>query len=716
MTFLSPNAQVVLEERYLLKDHDTKELLETPEELFRRVATCVSGVESTIESQSQYRELYYKLLNGLYFIPNTPALINAGKPKGQLFGCFVLPVPDSIEGIFTAVKHMAIIHQSGGGTGFSFSRIREEGSVVKSTGRSASGPVGFMSPFNASTEAVKQGGVRRGANMGILRVDHPDIFQFIAAKAQEGKFKNFNFSVGLTDKFMEAVANQGSFDLISPTDGCIVRQVPAAEIMQAMVDHSWSTGEPGAIFLDAINRDNYLLELGEIESTNPCGEMPLFPYESCVLGSINLAKHLLRDSRDNWKVDYQRLEQTVRLAVRFLDSCIDANSYPLPEIEEVTKSNRKIGLGIMGWADMLLAMQIRYDSDVNLDLIDLVMGRIFEWADNESRKLGKEKGPFPNSAIANETIQGRRNASLTTIAPTGSISIIASCSSGIEPLFGYCQVAKRHVISQILVDLNPVVKTWCQEQDLSLDDFQLSLENIDDARAEVDRLNKYLGKVLPDYFITSPQIAPEWHVKVQAAFQRYVEAAVSKTVNLPFDATKKDVESIYLMAWKMGLKGLTVYRDGSREEQVIYTKSKETPAQKVMDNPQELDAKRYLVKTENGDTAYLCVPVDSQGNPWEVFTMGGFDSLPNQQDVKAIFRLISTALRGGIDPKTIVRQLDKANRDGKGSMFSVPALASRILKKAIGKFTAGICEKCGSVIKHESGCTSCDCGHYTHCG
>ncbi len=716
MARLNPNSLVVLEERYLRKDHATGELLETPDDLFRRVATCVARVETTPEAQARYQESYYKLLNGLYFMPNTPALINAGKPDGQLSACFSIPVEDSMESIFTAVKHMALIHQTGGGTGFSFSRLREEGAIVKSTGRSASGPVTFILPFDAATETVKQGGVRRGANMGTLRVDHPDIFQFIAAKSVEGKFSNFNFSVGLTDKFMEALENQTSFDLVSPVDKRVVRQVPAAEIMQALVDNAWAKGEPGALFLDTINRGNTLQAVGEIETTNPCGEIPLLPYESCNLGAINMTRHLTKDARDNWQVDYPRLEQTVRLGVRFLDSIIEANKFPLPEIEAATKANRKIGLGIMGWADMLLPLQVRYDSEANLELIDQVMGRIFEWADDESRLLGREKGPFPNSNLADETVQGRRNATLTTIAPTGTTSIIAGVSNGIEPLFGFCQVGQHKIVSQILVSLNPLVRRWCQEQDVDLTDFQLSLENLDEARAEVGRLNQYLLKVLPDYFITAPQISPEWHVRVQAAFQRYVCNAVSKTINLPNEATKKDVESVYLLGHKLGLKGLTVYRDGSREEQVIYTKAKNAPTERLVVNPEEMEAKRYLVKTENGDTAYLCVPVDTQGCPWEVFTMGGFDSLSNQCDVKAIFRLVSIALRGGIEPTAIIRQLDKANKDGKGHMFSVPALVSRVLKKALGKFSAGVCEKCGSVIRHEGGCTSCDCGLYTRCG
>lgn len=709
---LNRNALAVLQERYLWTDPSTGRQ-ETPEDMFLRVAKCMADVEATADQRAYYLEKYYQLLSGLYFLPNTPALINAGRPLGQLSACFVLPVEDSIDSIFEAVKHAAIIHKSGGGTGFSFSRLRESGAMVNTTGKVASGPVTFMEVFDAATETIKQGGVRRGANMAVLRVDHPDIMQFITAKRQEGRFRNFNFSVAITDKFIEALENDAMFELISPVDKQVKRRVKAREIMETIVDSAWASGEPGVIFIDAINRHNPLAALGELEATNPCGEQPLFPYESCVLGSINLARHLIWEN-GNAVVDFDKLEQTTRLAVRFLDACIDASTAPLPQIEEATKANRKIGLGIMGWADLLLALGVRYDSQAALDLVDQVMGSIYEWADNESRQLAKEKGPFPNSHLAEETVRGRRNATVTTIAPTGSISLIAGVSSGIEPLFGFAQVSKRHVVQEVLFELNQMVAKWCRDNQVDLSGFQISSTDLNAALAEVSRLNEHLQKILPQHFVTTHQIRPEWHLRMQAAFQKYVENAISKTINLPATASRRDVEQAYLLGYKLGVKGVTVYRDGSREEQVVYSRN-QRPVDLLQYNPDELSAKRYRVKTEDGRTAYIIVSQLEDGRVWEVFNKG-LDDLQQPWTTEALFRLVSIALRGGVPIKHVVTQLEKANRNNGGHMFTVPAQIRRALLRSLGDAeTEGTCLHCGGIIRREAGCATCPCGQSSHC-
>lgn len=703
---MNQNARYIMEERYLWTDPATG-VKETPEDLFSRVATTVAAVEVTQELQSHYTSRFYSIMNDLYFLPNTPALMNAGRPLGQLFACFVIPVEDSMEGIFDAVKYGAIIHKSGGGTGYSFSRLRESNAIVSTTGKVASGPVVFMRTFDTATETVKQGGVRRGANMAILRVDHPDIFSFIAAKKEPGAFTNFNFSVAVTDKFMEALEQDQFFDLVSPLTGDVIRSVKASEIMTAIIDGAWASGEPGVIFIDTINKANPLPHLGDMEATNPCGEQPLHPYESCVLGSINLGRHV-----KDGAVDLTLLEENTRLAVRFLDNCIDASSMPLPEIEEATKANRKIGLGVMGWADLLLLLGIKYNSEEALDAVDQIMGSIYQWADDESRQLAKEKGPFPNAHLAEEGFRGRRNATVTTIAPTGTISILAGASSGIEPLFGYAQVSQRKIVKEILFEITYPVKQYCEEQEIDLSKFKPSKKNMDSARNEVDRLNTYLRGVLPEYFTISQDISPDWHVKMQARFQRYVENAVSKTINLPNAATRKDVEQAYLMGYRMGVKGLTVYRDGSREEQVIYTQAKK-PSSIVRPRPDVLDGKIFRIKTERGDTTYITVGLDENGNPFEIFNYS-VEGMERPYEVESIYRLVSLGLRAGISVAEICRQLDKATR--RGHLYTTPAQVKRILMEAAGlNVDEGICPHCAGVIKREGGCLSCPCGKSSKC-
>jgi ribonucleoside-diphosphate reductase alpha chain len=521
----------------------------------RRVAKCIAGAETDPEKALHYEAKFYNLLDRLLFLPNTPTLVNAGRPNGQLSACFVLPVEDSIESIFEAIKQTAIIQKSGGGTGFDFSRIREQNQVVRSTGRQASGPLSFMQAFDAGTETIKQGGVRRGANMALLRCDHPNILQFINAKSEEGVYKNFNFSVAITDKFIQALENDELFELVSPLDGQVKRRIKATEIMQAIVEKAWSNGEPGVVFIDTINKDNPIKSM-EIQAVNPCSEQPLNSYESCVLGSVNLSRHLSAQ-----EINLTALEETVRTAIRFLDNCIDANHFPLPQIEAATKANRKIGLGVMGWADLLLLLDIKYDSQEALSLVDQIMGQLYLWADDESRSIAREKGGFPNASLADNDIQDRRNASLTTIAPTGSISILAGCSSGIEPIFSYAQAAKRAIISDALVDLNPVVAAYCHTQGIDLSDYNLKSQSLEMARQEVSRLNLYLKTVLPNYFVTAKEVSGDMHVRMQAAFQKYTDSGISKTVNLPNSATKKDVEDIYRLAYQLGCfpAGHTIY-------------------------------------------------------------------------------------------------------------------------------------------------------------
>lgn len=563
---LSENARYILAQRYLLKDENGK-IKETPSQLFRRTAKTIAKVELKYgKSKTDVKALekeFYRMISNLEFLPNSPTLMNAGTNLGQLSACFVLPVPDDIKGIFEAVTYTAIIHKSGGGTGFSFNRLRPKNDAVKSTGGVSSGPISFMQVFNCGTDVIKQGGKRRGANMGVLRVDHPDIFSFIVAKEKEGILSNFNLSVAVTNKFMEAVQSDGEFDLINPRTGQRSSTIKARAIWSLLTFMSWNNGEPAVIFIDKMNEANPTKELGEFETTNPCGEQPLLPYESCNLGSINLSKFIKK--RNCEVIDWNKLKKAVRLAVRFLDNVIDVNKYPLPQIEEITLGNRKIGLGIMGWADLLMSVGIKYDSDAALDLAKKTMKFIQDAGREMSRELAKEKGSFPNkdkSIYKNEEFM--RNATITTLAPTGTISLIAGCSQSIEPIFAIAH--KRNVqesLGRDLFEINFSIKTL------------LKTHGLWNAEIEKKIIETQCQKCLdiPDdikkIIVTAHQVSPEWHVKTQAAFQQYTDNAVSKTVNLPYIATVQDIEKIYLMAYKLGCKGITVYRNGSRKAQLL---------------------------------------------------------------------------------------------------------------------------------------------------
>ena len=675
---LSQNALKVLQKRYLKKD-ETGNIVEGPEELFRRVAKAVAsadgGYGKSKDDVKRLEERFYGMTTSLEFLPNSPTLMNAGRRLGQLSACFVLPVGDSMESIFDAVKHSAIIHKSGGGTGFSFSRLRPKGDVVGSTKGISSGPVSFMTVFDTATEAVKQGGTRRGANMGILRVDHPDILDFISCKDENNRFNNFNISVALTDDFMKAVEEDGTYDLLNPRTGKVAETLKAKDVFNLIVEHAWKNGEPGIVFIDRVNAGNPTAHIGHIESTNPCGEQPLLPYESCNLGSINLATAASEEG-----VNWEKLKETVWDAVHFLDNVIDVNKYPLTEIAGMTRANRKIGLGVMGWADMLIKLGIPYNSEEAIRLAAEVMSFIQTVGRNASASLAGERGVFPNykGSIHDGKVKAR-NATVTTIAPTGTLSIIAGCSSGIEPLFAVSYV--RTVMEGTkLIEANPYFEEVAKKRGFWSREL---MERI----AENGSLHDF--PEVPDdvktLFATAHDITPEEHIRMQAAFQGHVDNAVSKTVNFPHSATKKDVEDVYMLAYRLGCKGVTVYRDGSREEQVLTRGGGAT--EKVVRNSEIVEARSLsqvavppisqglvapkivprkrpevikgttrLLKTGCG-RLYVTINEDEGGHLFELFTsMGKAGGCASSQS-EALGRLISLALRSNIDPQEIVKQL-----------------------------------------------------------
>jgi len=555
---LSVNAHEVLKRRYLLKN-ERGEVIETPLQMLERVAHAVAQAEvaygNSMEEVRAFERECFRLMRNLEFLPNSPTLMNAGTELGQLAACFVLPVEDSMEGIFGAVKNMAVIHQSGGGTGFSFSRLRPQGDMVRSTGGIASGPVSFMRVFDVGTGVIKQGGKRRGANMGILSVSHPDIIAFIRAK-EGGEFVNFNTAVAVTDEFMQAVERGESYELINPRTNQAVREISAREVFDELVSYAWKLGDPGIIFIDEINRHNVLSALGEIEATNPCSEQPLLPYESCNLGSINLAKF---GEQKRGEVEWERLRETIWTCVRFLDDVIEVNKYPMPEIERMTKGNRKIGLGVMGFAELLIQLEIAYNSSEALAFAEQLMKFVTDEARRCSESLGHEKGSFPNfERSVWSAAEAMRNATVTTIAPTGTISIIAGCSSGIEPLFAVAFV--RNVMGGML-EINRLFEARSKEAGFYRKGLieeivkRGSIQEIASIPPEVKRI-----------FVTALDLEPAWHVRVQAAFQKYTDNAVSKTVNLPADAAPEDVRAVFLLAHQLKCKGITVYRYGCKED------------------------------------------------------------------------------------------------------------------------------------------------------
>ncbi|MEZ6855023.1 vitamin B12-dependent ribonucleotide reductase [Halodesulfovibrio aestuarii] len=731
---VNSNAEIVLARRYYRKDLEGNPT-EDATQLFWRVAFAIAAEESKYKKSTQSADTlakdFYSMMANMEFLPNSPTLMNAGTPLGQLAACFVLPVGDSIEEIFDAVKYAAMIHKSGGGTGFSFSRLRPKDSRVGSTGGVASGPVSFLRIFNTATEQIKQGGTRRGANMGILRIDHPDIMEFIRAKEREGEFNNFNFSVALTENFMKAVENGEDYNLIDPHNKNVINTLNAREVFEILVQKAWEKGDPGIIFLDRINRDNPTPGLGEIESTNPCGEQPLLPYEACNLGSINLNIMIAKDDSGIVSVDWDRLRRVTHLAVRFLDNVIDASRYPLDKITEMVTTNRKIGLGVMGWADMLFQLNIPYNSQEALNLAEKVMEFIQAEGRAASKQLAKERGAFPaykDSIFGERHLGPYRNATITTIAPTGTLSILAGCSSGIEPLFALSFT--RHVMDgDKLVETNPFFKAALEERGCYSEKLMDAITQ-KGTIADIDYLPEDLRRV----FVTAMDIEAEFHLKMQAAFQKYTDNAVSKTVNVPKEATVDDIRSIYWMAYEHGCKGVTVYRDGSLQSQVLCTEStepKEEPA------PTRLKVERpeivygFTQKVETGMGVLYVTINEVNGKPFELFTTIGKSGRSITAKAEAIGRLVSLALRSGIEPIDIVRQLKGIGGEHpvfqkKGLLLSIPdaiawILENRYLKSSVSVhssngLTKQLCPDCGNELIFEEGCNKCyGCG-FTKCG
>jgi ribonucleoside-diphosphate reductase alpha chain len=563
---LTKNAKLVLEKRILARDQQGR-VAEMPEEMFLRVARSIASADleyGTADDVAAAEEAFFEIMARLEFLPNSPTLMNAGRDLAQLSACFVLPVEDSMDSIFGTLRETALIQKSGGGTGFSFSRLRPKQDTIESTHGQSSGPVSFMRLYNFATEITKLGGKRAGANMAILRIDHPDIEEFIASKANPLELNTFNISVAVTDDFMERVKAGQEYDLINPRTESPIRRLDAGAVFDKIVASAWRNGEPGVIFIDRINRDNPTPELGQIESTNPCGEQPLLPYESCVLGSINLARFY-----SEGRVNYERLRKVVRLGVHFLDNIIDVSEYPVASIAQITRLNRKIGLGVMGWADLLIQLGIAYDSEQAIKLAEEVMGFISREALQASIDLANRRGPFPRwfheSIYKNADRQPRRNATVTTVAPTGTISLVANCSSGIEPIYS---VSYRRISfgSERMMFVHPLLEQYAHEHGFYTESLMNRVAEAGTLHA-LDEVPEPARRL----FATTHEIGPEWHVRMQAAFQRHIDAAVSKTINFPHTAAIDDVKRAYMLAHEFGCKGITVYRDGSREHQVLST-------------------------------------------------------------------------------------------------------------------------------------------------
>jgi ribonucleoside-diphosphate reductase alpha chain len=741
----------VLRERYLLRKDG--EVVETPEEMCWRVARSIAAGEARYgHSTAAVQEIaaaFYEMMVDGDFLPNSPTLMNAGKGNGlQYSACYVLPVGDSMEEIFDSVKAAAIIHKSGGGTGFAFSRLRPKDDIVASTGGRASGPVSFLRVFNGATEAVKQGGTRRGANMGILKVDHPDILEFIECKL-DGGITNFNISVAATDTFMEALENGTEYDLVNPHTRAVVKRLSAREVFERIVRAAWRTGDPGMVFIDRINKSpaNPTPELGMVEATNPCGEQPLLPNEACNLGSLNVSKFARRGENGEMAVDWNEMERVIRLAVRFLDDVIEMNPYPLPEIDSTVKSNRRIGLGIMGWADLLFLLGIPYDSDEAVELADRLMAFVKEKSHDQCSRLAEERGPFPHWARSiYKDIRPMRNSTVTTIAPTGTISMIAGCSSGVEPIFA---LAFEHRVKQsdgerVLTFANETFERIAREQGFYSDAL----------KEEIARRGTLHGiPGVPEgasrVFKTSHDIPFEWHVRHQAAFQAHTDNGVSKTINLPNGASEADVAAAYRLAWELGCLGITVFRDGCKGEQVLNIgvgKKDKTPASLptapatfIKPRPHSLKGTTYRMETPIG-TAFITVNETPDAEPFEVFVQVGKGGSDTMAVAEALGRLISLTLRLP-SPWTAQRRLEEVISQlariggaqsmgfGAAKVLSLPDALARTLAEHIGqvkgaddpavapiveerKQIGDLCKECGqATFIYEEGCKKClSCG------
>lgn len=740
---LSDNARTVLERRYLAKVNN--EVVETPEDMLRRVAKNIAQ----LETNPIWEEKFFEVMDNLEFLPNSPTLMNAGRELQQLSACFVLPVEDSMEGIFETLKNTALIQKSGGGTGFSFSRLRPNSDVVSSTGGVASGPVSFMKCYNAATDAIKQGGTRRGANMGILRVDHPDILEFIQCKEDTSQITNFNISVALTERFMEAVFAHETYEIINPRTKEVVGEFNAWEVFELIVEMAWKNGEPGIVFLDRINRANPTPHVGEIEATNPCGEQPLLPNESCNLGSINLAKMAKKDGEE-WVVNWDRLKEVVEIGVRFLDNVIEVNRYPIAEIEEMTRANRKIGLGVMGFADLLMRLGIPYNSEEGVELGREIMSFIQTTGHEASSALGAERGSFPNYAGSIFAASGKpmRNATVTTIAPTGTISIIAGCSSGVEPIFALA-FTRNVMDDDRLIEVNPQFEEILQEEGLHSPDLIEQVAYRGNVRG-IEEIPEHLRRI----FVTAYEVSPEWHIRMQAAFQEFTDNAVSKTVNFPKEATQEDIQAVYQLAYELGCKGVTVYRAGSREGEVLTVGHKKdeaptevTVAQKPHPRRRPMVTTGQTVRIKTGcGSLYVTINGDEQGI-CEVFTTIGKAGGCAGAFSEATARLISLALRSGVEPQQVVKQLKgircphpiwqegqqvlscpdaiaqvldlylqqngvKENNNGSKLVVATSNPTSNLRSNPSASIFHGeSCPDCGGNMVEESGCATClDCG------
>ena len=713
---LTDTAEIVLARRYYLKDGDGTPT-ETWESLCRRVANAVALVDEQQKNYDTLRDQFFHMIYHMDFLPNSPCLMNAGTDLGQLSACFVLPIEDSMDGIFTAIRNGALVHKTGGGTGYSFSRLRSKNASVRSTQGVASGPLSFAAVFDAATETIKQGGKRRGANMGVLRIDHPDIQDFICAKQDQNKFNNFNFSVAITDAFMQAVEDDGEYDLIEPSTGDIAESLNAREVFEKIIDLAWHNGEPGVLFIDAANKANMTPQLGDFEATNPCGEQWLLPYESCNLGSINLA-NFVKDG----EVDYKRLKEMVGTATIFLDNVIDCNRFPIPEIGEMTLKTRKIGMGIMGLHDMLIQLEIPYASEEGRALAAEVMAFIRQEAERKSIALAKTKGPFPAFDGKKNDYKARRNAALTSIQPTGTVSMIADCASGCEPYFSIVMV-KNVMDGDRLILVNKYFEKISRAEGFYSEEL---MSKVADSGTVIG--HDEIPQKWQDVFRTAQDIKPEDHIRMQGVLQQNgVDSSISKTINMPNSATREEVKLSYIMGYQLGCKGLTVYRDGSRDSQVLNTKDTEKTEKMAtvssdgptkINLPDTLDAKRYKVKDQDQKSVYIIVCFDENEKPMEVFAKFPFDNRVDLKDKSTMWtttcRLVSLALRFNVPMDEIIKQLDRSS----GHMLDLPAQLSKLFKSFMAGTQYGFasnCPECQGKLTFEEGCETCHGCGYSKC-